>query len=297
MDLAATHPNIFVSLVLPGLVATGFPRQTPFMARRRSVRRAPPGVQSAERWSRQWSSEIIAGPAAEVYTNPQHRRVSHTTALSGRRRVRTRTFEIPPASVIVSRFAPAPPDTCISATSSTRSRLGHHAGQRWQRPAAVCRITIASDAAEFDARILEDILKWLGFEFDAPLVRPVRSRAVYDFRAASTGSDARGPAVYSLCDCSRAKIAALSSLLKETSLRLPGTTVRTKELPDRAPRSRVSGPPRSVGRAVSSISGHGRQEQRRPSICGGSARGAMFLAMGHWTYQFAATVDDLEQEG
>jgi short-subunit dehydrogenase len=71
MDLAATHPGIHVTLVMPGLVTTEFARN--------AVHGTPPirplaggaGPQSAEE-----VAAVIVGvidhPVAEVFTNPQH---------------------------------------------------------------------------------------------------------------------------------------------------------------------------------------------------------------------------------
>jgi short-subunit dehydrogenase len=71
MDLAATHPNIHVSLVIPGLVATGFRDNAIHGTPPFGSGAAPPGVQSADE-----VAAVIVGvidrPAAEVYTNPQH---------------------------------------------------------------------------------------------------------------------------------------------------------------------------------------------------------------------------------
>ena len=187
--------------------------------------------------------------------------------------------------MIVSRFAPAPTGylhlghvvNAIYVWGITRARGGRVLLRIEDHDRQRCR-------PEFDAAILED-LKWLGFEFDAPLVRQSDRGAVYD--RALDRLRARG-LVYA-CDCSRAKIAALSSL-EGDELRYPGTCAH-KELPE-APGLglRVRLAP-SVERFIDLR--HGRQEQRPSEQCGD------LLARdrdGHWTYQFAATVDDLEQE-
>jgi short-subunit dehydrogenase len=77
-DLAATHPEIHVTLVMPGLVSTDFPKHA--IGGTPPYRPAPapggpgghyPSAQSAEE-----VAEVIAGvighPVAEVYTNASH---------------------------------------------------------------------------------------------------------------------------------------------------------------------------------------------------------------------------------
>jgi glutamyl-tRNA synthetase/glutamyl-Q tRNA(Asp) synthetase len=186
--------------------------------------------------------------------------------------------------VIVSRFAPAPTGylhlghvvNAIYVWGITRAmggpillRIEDHDRQR-------CR-------PEFDAAILED-LKWLGFEFDGPPARQSDRGAIYD--RALDGLRARG-LVYA-CDCSRAKIAALGSV-EGGELRYPGTCAYKglPEAPGLGLRVRLAP---SVERFIDLR--HGRQEQRPSEQCGD------LLARdrdGNWTYQFAATVDDLEQ--
>jgi len=69
VDLAASSPNIHVSLILPGLVATEFQKNaihgTPPI--RPGV--APPGIQSADEVARAIVG-VIDHPVAETYTNP-----------------------------------------------------------------------------------------------------------------------------------------------------------------------------------------------------------------------------------
>jgi NAD(P)-dependent dehydrogenase (short-subunit alcohol dehydrogenase family) len=70
MDLAAKHPDIRVSLVMPGLVTTDFQRN--------AVGGSPPLPPAATREA-QTAEEVAAAiarlieePVAEIYTNPQH---------------------------------------------------------------------------------------------------------------------------------------------------------------------------------------------------------------------------------
>ena len=71
MDLARSHPHLHVSLVLPGLVATEFPRNVLGSA-------ASPGAQPAASGPAPQSADDVAAaimaliehPAPEVYTNP-----------------------------------------------------------------------------------------------------------------------------------------------------------------------------------------------------------------------------------
>jgi glutamyl-tRNA synthetase/glutamyl-Q tRNA(Asp) synthetase len=186
--------------------------------------------------------------------------------------------------VIVSRFAPAPTGylhlghvvNAIYVWGITRARGGRVLLRIEDHDRQRCH-------PEFDAAILDD-LQWLGFEFDGPLVRQSDRGAVYD--RALDRLRARG-LVYA-CDCSRAKIAALSSA-EGDELRYPGTCAHKglPEAPGLGLRVRLAP---SVERFVDLR--HGRQEQRPSEQCGD------LLARdrdGHWTYQFAATVDDLEQ--
>jgi len=68
VDLAATHPDVHVSLVIPGLVSTGFQRNalggTPPMTG------LMPAPQSADEVAAVIAS-VMDTPVAEIYTNPQ----------------------------------------------------------------------------------------------------------------------------------------------------------------------------------------------------------------------------------
>lgn len=72
MDLRATHPNIHVSLVMPGVVATDFApnAKTPDAIRPDLPGRSTAGpVQTAEEVADR-ISDVITNPVAEIYTNP-----------------------------------------------------------------------------------------------------------------------------------------------------------------------------------------------------------------------------------
>jgi glutamyl/glutaminyl-tRNA synthetase len=135
---------------------------------------------------------------------------------------------------------------------------------------------------EYEASILED-LHWLGFVADGSMVRQSQRWQIYE--RALDRLDAAG-LVYA-CECSRRDILAAGGSGAE--LRYPGTCAR-KGLPlapGRAIRIRL---PRSEERFVDLI--QGEQVQVPAAQCGD------LLAMdrhGWWTYQFAVTVDDMEQ--
>ena len=204
---------------------------------------------------------------------------------------------------IISRFAPAPTGflhlghivNAAYVWGETRARGGRvllrledHDRQRSQ--------------PRFEAAILDD-LAWLGFAADAPPVRQSERGEVYE--TALSGLRRRG-LVYA-CDCSRAAIAdALRRLNADPTpegaepaaqpvtaadgdLRYPGTCADRglAEGPGLGLRVRLEP---SVQRFVDLR--HGVQEQRPSEQCGD------LLARdrdGQWTYQFAATVDDLVQ--
>jgi glutamyl-tRNA synthetase/glutamyl-Q tRNA(Asp) synthetase len=190
---------------------------------------------------------------------------------------------------IISRFAPAPTGflhlghvvNAVHVWRETRARSGRvllriedHDRQRSRR--------------QFEAAMLED-LAWLGFEADAPLVRQSERGAIY--QAALDGLRQRG-VVYA-CDCTRARVALTNverGALRETEeLCYPGTC-RDRGLAD--------GP--GVGlrvRLEPSVERFtdlrlGPQEQRPSEQCGDVL---VRDRDGNWTYQFAATVDDVVQ--
>lgn len=135
---------------------------------------------------------------------------------------------------------------------------------------------------EYEASILED-LAWLGFTPDAPLVRQSDRESIYE--AALDGLRTQG-LVYA-CECTRREISAATGNAPE--LRYPGTcaTKALPEAPGRALRVRLAP---SVERFDDLL--QGPQEQRPSDQCGD------LLARdrnGFWSYQFAVTVDDIEQ--
>jgi short-subunit dehydrogenase len=71
MDLAASHPGIHVTLVMPGLVTTDFARNAVH-----GTPPIPPGAGGAVAQSADEVAAAIAGvidhPVAEIYTNPAH---------------------------------------------------------------------------------------------------------------------------------------------------------------------------------------------------------------------------------
>jgi glutamyl/glutaminyl-tRNA synthetase len=195
---------------------------------------------------------------------------------------------------IISRFAPAPTGflhlghvvNAALVWRETRARGGRillriedHDRQR-SRP-------------EFEAAIFED-LAWLGFEADAPPVRQSERGAIYD--AALARLRAQG-LVYA-CGCSRADVErALAASARDRPERASAerevpypNSCRDRALPE-TPGSgvRVRLDP-GIVRFVDLR--HGPQAQRPHEQCGD------LLARdrdGNWTYQFAATVDDLVQ--
>jgi glutamyl-Q tRNA(Asp) synthetase len=139
--------------------------------------------------------------------------------------------------------------------------------------------------AEFETAILED-LAWLGFAADAP---PVRQSERGDIYRQALEILRRQGLVYA-CTCSRADLAAAGLTPRATfEPRYPGTC-RDRGLADAPGRGlRVRLEP-SVERFVDLRLG--AQEQRPFEQCGDLL---IRDRDGNWTYQFAATVDDLEQ--
>jgi glutamyl/glutaminyl-tRNA synthetase len=196
---------------------------------------------------------------------------------------------------IISRFAPAPTGflhlghvvNAVYVWRETRARGGRvllriedHDRQR-SRP-------------EFEAAILED-LAWLGFVADEGPVRQSERDAIYE---EALDRLRRQGLVYA-CRCSRADIAqAMLAGRPETPSpaedadpepRYPGTCADrgVAEGPGLGLRVRLS-PARE--RFVDLR--HGPQEQRPSEQCGDLL---VRDRDGNWTYQFAATVDDLVQ--
>ena len=128
---------------------------------------------------------------------------------------------------------------------------------------------------EYDQAIVED-LAWLGFTADGPPVRQSDRHELY----ARALDRLRAQGLVYACDCSRAEIGGP---------RYPGTCRdrRLEEIAGRGVRVRLEP---SVERFVDLR--HGSQEQQPSEQCGD------LLAIdraGNWTYQFAVTVDDLQQ--
>ena len=129
--------------------------------------------------------------------------------------------------------------------------------------------------AVYESAILQD-LEWLGFVADEPFVRQSERGAVYE--TALDQLRARG-LVYA-CGCSRSEIA---------DVRYPGTCAnkRLPESPGLGLRVRLEP---AVERFDDWV--HGPQEQRPSEQCGDLL---VRDRDGHWTYQFAAVVDDWMQ--
>ncbi|HEX3646335.1 MAG TPA: glutamate--tRNA ligase family protein, partial [Vicinamibacterales bacterium] len=137
---------------------------------------------------------------------------------------------------------------------------------------------------EFEEAILED-LDWLGFEPDEPMVRQSDRSAIYE--GALERLRKRG-LVYA-CSCTRSDVARAFQVRAAAELRYPGTCRERglTESPGLGLRVRLEP---SVERFVDLRLGS--QEQRPSEQCGDLL---VRDREGHWTYQFAATVDDLMQ--
>jgi glutamyl-tRNA synthetase/glutamyl-Q tRNA(Asp) synthetase len=185
---------------------------------------------------------------------------------------------------IISRFAPAPTGflhlghvvNAAAVWRETQTRHGRvllriedHDRQRSRRA--------------FEDAILED-LAWLGFVADEPPVRQSERAAIYE----DALDRLRRQGLVYACSCTRAEIAqAVATPTPE--LRYPGTCAGRglAEAPGLGLRVRL---PASVERFVDLR--HGPQEQRPSGQCGDLL---VRDRDGNWTYQFAATVDDIVQ--
>lgn len=202
---------------------------------------------------------------------------------------------------IISRFAPAPTGFL---------HLGHvvNAAYVWrvtrQRGGRVLLRIEDHDRqrsqARFETAILED-LAWLGFTADEPPIRQSERGAIYE---AALDGLRRSGLVYA-CGCSRAEIAQAGLMACATSeeeapvaqplraadaeLWYPGSCADRglAEAPGLGLRVRLAP---TVERFVDLR--HGLQEQRPSEQCGDLL---VRDRDGNWTYQFAATVDDLAQ--
>ncbi len=201
---------------------------------------------------------------------------------------------------IISRFAPAPTGflhlghvvNAVYVWRETRARGGRvllriedHDRQR--------------SRAEYEAAILDD-LAWLGFEADEGPVRQSERGAIYE----EALERLRRLGLVYACGCSRAEIVAalkgrptnedpvgrpFRAAAADAELWYPGTCADRglPEAPGLGLRVRLAP---TVERFVDLR--HGLQEQRPSEQCGDVL---VRDREGNWTYQFAATVDDLVQ--
>lgn len=190
-----------------------------------------------------------------------------------------------PAPGWTTRFAPAPTGLL---------HLGHAASAAWVWGAARAfggRVLLRIEdhdrirsRPEYERALVED-LDWLGFAPDAPPVRQCERDALY--RQALAGLAARG-LVY-VCDCSRRRILERAPGDDAEELRYPGTC-RGRALGEAvSPIRRVRLERVEVEFADLRL---GVRRQVPAEQCGDLAARDRD---GHWTYQFAVTVDDLEQ--
>jgi glutamyl-tRNA synthetase/glutamyl-Q tRNA(Asp) synthetase len=192
---------------------------------------------------------------------------------------------------VVTRFAPAPTGWL---------HLGHvlNAEYVWGSGAPVLLRIEDHDRErcrpEYEAGILED-LEWLGYRWQAPLVRQSERDAVYRDAVAVLASNGL---VYG-CDCTR----------KEIEARIPRSEVRGARREARDPPELVySG--RCRDRCLQLTDGIGWRVRMDPgvetfvdAVLGPQAQdpsaqcGDVLIRdrLGNWTYQFAASVDDFRQ--
>ncbi len=149
--------------------------------------------------------------------------------------------------------------------------------------------------AEYEAALLDD-LDWLGFvpdiaptsEFRAGESAHRQSDAAWRYAGAITALELRGR-VYA-CRCSRGDIARLVPDVAHEEMRYPGTCREAAIDPDESMQRRVildDEPERFFDLRF------GPQEQRPAEQCGDLL---VRDRLGQWTYQFAVTVDDLEDK-
>ena len=187
---------------------------------------------------------------------------------------------------MISRFAPAPTGFL---------HLGHvlNAVYVWDLGARVLLRIEDHDRQRsrpaYDAAILED-LAWLGFRWTGPVTRQSERGEIY----ARALDRLRAQGLVYACACSRSDVAAAQSPRPaargaDAELAYPGTC-RARGLhdgPGMALRVRLEP---TVERFVDLRLGP--QEQRPHLQCGDLV---VRDREGNWTYQFAATVDDMEQ--
>jgi glutamyl/glutaminyl-tRNA synthetase len=137
---------------------------------------------------------------------------------------------------------------------------------------------------EFEASLLAD-LQWLGFEADAGPIRQTDDPAAYEEALARLAGVQH---VYA-CDCSRKDIAAVALVAPGLEVPYSGRC-RTRNVRGDGCGVRVQFEP---GEEAFEDGIRGRQVQDPASQCGDLL---IRDRDGHWTYQFAVTVDDLRQE-
>ena len=147
-------------------------------------------------------------------------------------------------------------------------RIEDHDGQRSRK--------------DYEESIIED-LAWLGFVPDGPLVRQSERTVLYE-RALDR---LRQAGLVYACECSRREILEAGGAGPE--LRYPGTCA-AKGLADASGRALRVRLPRSEERFVDLACGE--QIQVPSDQCGDLL---VRDRNGYWTYQFAVTVDDIEQ--
>ncbi|MBM3906841.1 MAG: tRNA glutamyl-Q(34) synthetase GluQRS [Gemmatimonadetes bacterium] len=149
--------------------------------------------------------------------------------------------------------------------------------------------------AEYEQALLDD-LDWLGFVPDEGKTNEFRTGASprrqsdndWRYAAAITALELRG-LVYT-CQCSRGDIARLVDDVPNEEMCYPGTCRDAQLPPDASPQRRVRlGPERE--RFFDLL--RGPQAQVPAAQCGDLL---VRDRLGQWTYQFAVTVDDLEQQ-
>ena len=138
---------------------------------------------------------------------------------------------------------------------------------------------------EYEASILED-LDWLGFRADAPVVRQSERDPVYE----AALQRLRDRHLVYACECSRREINAVAQPFRAApELRYPGTcaTKGLAEAPGRALRIRLEPSVETFDDLL-----QGPQAQNPSEQCGDLL---VRDRNGYWTYQFAVTVDDVDQ--
>ena len=194
------------------------------------------------------------------------------------------------------RFAPAPTGylhlghvvNAIYVWGVARANDGRVALRIEDHDRSRCRV-------EYERALLDD-LDWLGFvpdegttaEFRADTTNFRQSDNEWRYAAAITALELRG-LVY-VCRCSRADIARLVPDRPNEEMRYPGTCRDAALPPDASLQRRLK-----LGGARERFFDLllGPQEQQPRTQCGDLL---LRDRLGQWTYQFAVTVDDLEQD-